>query len=92
MRLRPAALAALCATVLAFAAPARADVSRFIPLKGPVAVGEVFTIRLAGGIGYGNCDFDLDLGRSADTGFKAGVVEVSAIDNTVYNFRLPGRD
>jgi hypothetical protein len=85
------------ASVLALAAfstpgvPARADVSSITPLKAPIAVGEVITLKLPGGIGYGNCDFKLDLGRSSETGFRAGVVEVSAIDNTLNNFRLPGR-
>ena len=89
---RTLALAALCATLSVFSAPARADVSSITPLKAPIAVGEVITLKLPGGIGYGNCDFKLDLGRSSETGFRAGVVEVSAIDNTLNNFRLPGRD
>ena len=86
------------ASVLALAAfsapgvPARADVSSITPLKAPIAVGEGITLKLPGGIGYGNCDFKLDLGRSSETGFKACVIEVSAIDNTLNNFRLPGRD
>lgn len=85
------------ASVLALAAlsglalPARADVSSITPLKAPVAVGEVITLKLPGGIGYGTCSFKLDLGRSSETGFRAGVVEVSGLDNRVYNFRLPGR-
>lgn len=84
------------ASVLALAAfsapgvPARADVSSITPLKAPIAVGEVITLKLPGGIGYGTCKFTLDLGRSSETGFKAGVIEVSGLDNRVYNFRLPG--
>lgn len=87
-RVLPAALA--FASLAWISPPAHADVSSITPPKAPIAVGEVITLKLPGGIGYGTCKFTLDLGRSSETGFKAGVVEVSGLDNRVYNVRLPG--
>ncbi|MCA3709943.1 MAG: hypothetical protein IM658_11085 [Phenylobacterium sp.] len=88
---RAPATAVFCAALAGLAPQARADVSRIVPLKSPIAVGEVITLELPGGIGSGNCKFNVDLGQSSETGFKAGVIEVSGLDNRVYNFRLPGR-
>lgn len=84
------ACAVACAALSGLAPQARADVSKILPLKSAVAVGEVVTLKLAGGVGRGDCRFQLDLGRSSETGLRAGVIEVSGVGNTYSDARLPG--